>query len=648
MCYLAQSFNERRAKNRAKLLCASRASMAQATQSKTNYQFGPFLVDAGSHELRKHGIRIKLQDLPFQMLLALIQRPGDLVSREELRRLLWPDGTFVDFDHGISSAVNKLRAALSDSARHPHYIETAGRRGYRFLYPVKQVAKAFPPTPAARVASSRRIPWILAVALSVVLLASAATFIWLRHSAAQDPEIHSIAVLPLKNLSSDSEEEYFSEGLTDELITRLASLQGLRVISRTSAMQYKDSTKSLPQIAKELNVDAVVEGSVLKAGGRVRITAQLIEASNDRHIWAESYERDQRDVLTLQNEVTRDIATKIKLNVEPDARRRLATARQLDPIAHEEYLQGRYFWSKRTPRDFQQAIRHFEASIAHDPAYAPAYAGLADCYALLGGYSITPQNQNIPQARSAALKALELDPDLAEAHTSLALIAQNYDWDWTTAGKEYRRAIQLDPNYATAHQWYAEHLGYLGRFEEAEMEFQRARELDPLSPVVGTDYAVMLYYARKYDKSIEQFRAVLARNPEFARAHVIILPYVEKGMYLEAAADVLKMEPQYPSPWGAGNLAYIYGRAGLAEKAKAENRRLLAEMRAGTDDQIDPGPEIYAAIGLGDKERAFAGFKRALVQHSNVLTYLKVNPAFDSLRGDPRFDDLMRRVGLTQ
>jgi len=620
--------------------------LAQSVQSEISYQFGAFTVDVNAAELRKHGIRIKLQDLPFQVLLALIRRPGDLVSREELRKRLWPDGTFVDFDHGISSAVNKLRAALSDSARHPHYIETVGRRGYRFLYPVKQVATAVPSIPVT-ISSSQRRTQILAAALAVVLLASLTTFIWVRQSASQTRQIRSIAVLPLKNLSNDSEEEYFSQGLTDELIARLASLQGLRVISRTSTMQYKDSTKSLPEIAKELNVDAVVEGSVLKAGTRVRITAQLIEASNDRHIWAESYERDQRDVLSLQNEVTRDIATKIKLNVDPEARRRLATARPVDPIAHEEYLQGRYFWSKRTSSDFEQAIRHFEASIAHDPAYAPAYAGLADCYALLGGYSITPQNQMIPQARSAALKALELDPDLAEAHTSLALIAQNYDWDWTTAGKEYRRAIELDPNYSTAHQWYAEHLGYLGRFEEAEAEFQRARELDPLSPVVGTDYGVMLYYARKYDKSIKQLRAVLARNPEFARAHVIILPYVEKGMYLEAAAEVVKMEPQYPSPWGAGNLAYIYGRAGLTEKAKAENRRLLAEMRAGTRDQIDPGPEIYAAIGLGDKERAFAGFKTALAQHSNVLTYLKVNPAFDPLRRDPRFTELMRRVGLS-
>lgn len=619
--------------------------MHRPAESPCNYQFAAFTVDVRAGELRKHGIRMKLQDLPFRVLLALVEKPGELISREELRRRLWPDGTFVDFDHGISSAVNKLRGALNDSARTPHYIETAGRRGYRFLYPVKRVtvpASIGLSTPAA---PARRKLWILTAGIAcAILVAAAGTFLWLRQSALQTRKIRSIAVLPLKNLSSDPEEEYFSEGLTDELITRLASLQGLRIISRTSTMQYKDSPKSLPEIAKDLNVDAVVEGSVLKSGGRVRITAQLIEASKDRHIWAESYERDQRDVLTLQNEVTREIADKIKLNVDPAARQRLAITKRVDPIAHEEYLQGRYFWSKRTVPDFQQAIRHFEASIAHDPGYAPAYAGLADCYGLMSGYTLTPQSEYIAKARAASLKALELDPGLAEAHTSLALIAQNYDWEWQTAEREYRRAIELDPNYATAHHWYAEFLGYQARFDESEAEFQRALTLDPLSLVIGTDYAVMLFYARKYDQSIAQFRAMLARDPDYPRAHMISMAYVEKGMYAEALADTAQIAERIPSPWRLATLAYIYGRAGQQEKARVEYRKLAAQ----THDHIDPGPDIYAAIGIGDKTQAFAGFKVALAQHSNVLTYLKVDPAYDSLRSDPRFGDLMRRVGLTQ
>jgi TolB-like protein/DNA-binding winged helix-turn-helix (wHTH) protein/Tfp pilus assembly protein PilF len=640
MCYLAQSFNERKAKNRAKLLCASRASMAQATQSKTNYQFGPFLVDAGSHELRKHGIRIKLQDLPFQMLLALIQRPGDLVSREELRRLLWPDGTFVDFDHGISSAVNKLRTALSDSARHSHYIETVGRRGYRFLYPVTLMKQELPWKKQTTPRFNGRVTAVMALGL---LLAIVFTVVTLRRaSGSSAATIRSVAVLPLKNLSSNPEQEYFSEGLTDELTARLASLQGLRVISATSAMQYRNTTKPLPAIAKELNVDAVVEGSVLRAGDRVRITAQLIEAAGDRHLWAESYERDERDVLTLQNDVARDIAEKIKLNLDPASRARLVAATPVDPKAHEEYLRGRYLWSRRS--DFQQAILHFEAAIAADPNYAPAYAGLADCYALLSGYTLTPQDQAIPKARAAALKALELDPNLAEAHTSLALIAQNYDWDWQTADKEYRRAMELDPSYATGHQWYGEFLSFLGRFDEAETHFKRARELDPLSSAINTDYGVLLYYERRYDQAIEQFRAVLTRDPDFGRAHMVALVYVQKHMYAEALANFGSVREDTPSAWAIANLVYIYGRAGQLEKAKATDKKLAATTRG----RVDPGPEIYAALGLGDKDRAFAGFKVALTQHSNMLVTLKVNPAYDPLRSDPRFDDLMRRVGLTQ
>ena len=617
--------------------------MPQPADSRISYQFSAFTIDVHAGELRKHGIRIKLQDLPFQLLLSLVQRPGELVTRQDLQKQLWAEGTFVDFDHGISSAVNKLRAALNDSARHPHYVETVGRRGYRFLYPVTVVKR--PIIVKESPAATHRPRWWIPAAVTVALVAALLLFAAVRQGRqASGGAIRSIAVLPLKNLSSDPAEEYFSEGLTDELITRLASLQGLRIISRTSTMQYKDSTKSLPQIAKELNVDAVVEGSVLKAGGRVRITAQLIEASNDRHIWAESYERDQRDVLILQNEVTREIADKIKLNVDPASRQRLATARRVDPIALEEYLQGRYFWSKRTAPDFEQAIRHFEAAIAHDAAYAPAYAGLADCYGLMSGYTLTPQSEYIAKARAASLKALELDPGLAEAHTSLALIAQNYDWEWKIAEREYRRAIELDPNYATAHHWYAEFLGYQARFDESEAEFQRALTLDPLSLVIGTDHAVMLFYARKFDQSIAEFRAVLAHDPDYPRAHNISMSYVEKRMYAEALADTMQRQKRMPTTWGHATLAYIYGRAGQQEKAMAEYRKVVARRH----DQIDPGPDVYAAIGIGDKDRAFAGLNVALAQHSNIVTHLKVNPAFDSLRSDPRFTELLRRVGLSQ
>jgi TolB-like protein/DNA-binding winged helix-turn-helix (wHTH) protein/Tfp pilus assembly protein PilF len=646
---MTQSFAFGVRKSRVKLqpLCRRFRNVHRLSEPKPNYQFGPYVVDARACELRKHGYRIKLQERPFQLLLALVERPGELITREELRQRLWPDGTFVDFDHNISSAVNKLRAALNDSARHPHYIETAGRRGYRFLYPVTPVkppsVSKIPVPPESSLKARRQI--VTVALLGLLFIGFGVLFLVRRYLAPNKGQIRSIAVLPLKNLSSDPEQEYFSEGLTDELITRLASLQGLRVISSTSTMQYKNSNKPLLIIAKELNVDAVVEGSILRGGGRVRITAQLIEASTDRHIWAESYDRDQRDILTLQNEVTREIAEKIKLNLDPVARGRLSVAHQVDPIAHEEYLRGRHAWSKRTAAGFREAISHFEAAIAHDPAYARAYAGLADCYGLMSGYTLEPQSEYIPKARAAALKALELDPNLAEAHTSLALIAQNYDWDWQTAEREYRRAIELDPNYATAHHWFGECLAFLGRFQEAESEMERARQLDPLSLIIEADHGAILYYARQYDRAIEQFRAVQARDPYFPRAHMIEMAYVQKSMFKEALADAVVNEKTGYSPWTSGVLAIIYGRAGRSADAHREIEKVK---RLRRQRNIDPAPLVYAAVGMEDKDAAFSALEQAYLWHSTVLSNLKVDPLYDPLRGDPRFQDLMHRIGLTQ
>ncbi len=616
------------------------------------YQFGVFTVDIRGGELRKHGTRVKLQERPFQVLLALVEKPGEIVTRKELRQRLWPDGTFVDFDHSLSSAINKLRSALNDSASHPRYIETAGR-GYRFIYPVSVAAPELSPQtiPLLKPAATRTRRGLLALfSVAILLVVGVGIALKFRGPAPSGGKgtIRSLAVLPLKNLSSDPEQEYFSEGLTDELTTRLASLQGLRIISRTSAMQYKDSRKPLPAIAKELNVDAVVEGSVLRAGGRVRISVQLIEAAADRHIWAESYERDQRDILALQNEVTRDIAHNIKLSLDPAERQRLAASPPVDPEAHADYLRGRFYWSKRTAVDLRTAIGYFEQAIARDPNYANAYAGLADSYLLISGYSVAPRSESIRKARAAALRALEIDERLAEAHTSLALVAQNYDWDWQTAEKEYRRAIQLDPNYATAHHWHAECLALQGRFDEAFREIERARQLDPLSLIIAADNGVILYFSRQYDRAIEQFRAVLRREPNFPRAYVVIGAYERKGLLREALADVVNWEllDHTPfKPWIWAHRAYVYGRSG--EQARAQHAlEKLEELNRNWP--MDPGPMILAYIGVDDKERAFAWLQEAYLEHSAAITGLKVDPLYDSLRADPRFQDLLRRIHLAQ
>jgi TolB-like protein/DNA-binding winged helix-turn-helix (wHTH) protein/Tfp pilus assembly protein PilF len=603
-------------------------------------------VDVGSGELSRNGTRVRLQERPFQLLVALVEKRGEVVTREELRHRLWPDGTHVDFDHSISSAINKLRGTLGDSATQPRYIETVGRRGYRFLYPVSIAAPdsmpmvtGFPKTPARY----RRLA--LPVALALVVLAATGALMLRRPGPGESTgPIRAIAVLPLKNLSSDREQEYFSEGLTEELLTHLAALEGLRVISRASAMQYKDTRKPLRAIAKELNVDAVVEGSVLRSDGRVRVTARLVEAASDRHVWAKSYEREHRDILDLQNEVTRDIAENIRLRLTPSARQRLAVSRPIEPEAHENYLHGRFYWSKRRPADLEKAILYFEKAIGRDPQYARAYAGLADSYSVLRAYNLARQDESIRQARAAALKALELDEGLAEAHTSLGLIGLIYDWDWQAAEKQYRRAIQLDPNYATAHHWYAELLAYRGRFDEALVEIELARQLDPLSLIVATDRGEILYLSRDYDRAIAQARSVLEMDPHFLQAHyILVFSLVEKGSFADALIDIEHWRRSDETPWNLMMQAYVYGRSGQPVQA----RQALGKLeQLNRQRPMDPAPILLAQLGLGNKEAAFACLEKAYSEHSTALPSLKVNPIYDPLRDDPRFDVLMRRIGL--
>jgi TolB-like protein/DNA-binding winged helix-turn-helix (wHTH) protein/lipoprotein NlpI len=624
--------------------------MAQPAQAVPRAQFGVFTVDVRAGELRKYGTRVKLQERPFQLLVALLERPGEVVTREDLRLRLWPDGTFVDFDHSISSAINKLRGALNDSARTPRYIETVGRRGYRFVYPVTPAApesgNLIPfPSLAGQVPVSRpKSVRLLAIFAAVTLVASLAVVFWLIHMPQSGAStIRSIAVLPLKNLSSDQQQEYFSEGLTEELLTHLASLHQLRVISLTSVMQYKGSTKSIPQIAKELNADAIVEGTVLRDQGRVRITAELIEAATDRHIWAESYERDESDIIFLQNEVARDIAQNIRLSLDPADRERLAVLRKTDPQAHDDYLRGRFHWARRTAGQLKMAIQYFQKAIARDPDYAPAYAGLADSYLLMSGYSLLPETAFVSQARAAVEKALQLDPNLAEAHTSLAVLREQYEWDWHGAEEEFKRAIDLDPSYATAHHWYAECLMFEGRFDKALAESEKAQQLDPQSLIIAADHGAILYYSRQYDRAIQQFREILAADPDFPRAHLIIYSYVEKGMFNEALADIETWRGLQPSPWGEMLLVYVYSHAGRTADARAALVQLEAYERTHV---VDASPLLYAYIAIGDKEKAFTWLEKAFEQRSNCLSALKVDPIYDPLRSDPRFQSLLRRVHL--
>jgi serine/threonine protein kinase/Flp pilus assembly protein TadD len=462
--------------------------------------------------------------------------------------------------------------------------------------------------------------------------------------------IQSVAVLPLADLSDQQPApDYFADGMTEALITDLAKIKALRVISRTSVMQYKGVQRPLPQIARELNVDAVVEGSVLRSGKRVRITAQLIDAATDQHLWAESYERDLRDVLSLQGEVARAIANDIQVKLTPQEQARLVSARSVDPEAYQLYLKGRFYWNKRTEAGLKKGIEYFHQAIDLDPNYALAYAGIADCYSLLGWdlFGPLPPREALPIAKAAARKALETDDSLAEAHNSLAWTKLAFDWDWTGAEREFKRAIELNPGYAITHHWYAECLAGMGRYAEALAEIRQAQELDPLSLIISSIVGWVLYFDRKNDQAIAEFRKTLELDPNFWVAHWTLgRAYEQKAMFTEAIAEIQKaIDFSGSSPLSLAALGHTYAVSGR----RAEAERVLNQLK-DSSKQTYISPYGIAAIhaGLGEKDQAFLWLEKAYEERSGWLIWLRAEPGSDPLRSDPRFQDLLRRIGLTQ
>jgi TolB-like protein/Flp pilus assembly protein TadD len=452
-------------------------------------------------------------------------------------------------------------------------------------------------------------------------------------------------VLPLDNLSGDASQNYFADGMTDELITDLAQIGALRVISRTSIMAYKGARKPLPQIARELNVDAVVEGSVLRSGDQVRITAQLIEASTDKHLWSQSYEAELRDTLALQNRVASAIADQIRINLTPQEKAALKDARVVNTEAYESYLKGRYFWNKRTADGLKVALAYFKQATEEDPRYAQAYSGLADTYALLGDwqYAVMTPKEAFPKAKAAAIKALELDNSLGEAHNSLAFVLDGFDWDFDAAGKEFLRAIELSPGYATAHHWYAWHLSLLGRYDEAIAEMRKAENLDPLSLIINADLAELLGLAHSYDESIRQSRKTIEMDPNFALAHNhLAQAYLQKHMYDEAVAELQEaVRLSGDSPTCIANLARAY----VASGKRSEAVKLLGDLKKRSNPGYSNASEIamiYASLGAGDQ--AMNWLEKGYDERFNPGVLLR--PGFDPLRSDSRFQDLLHRVGL--
>jgi len=628
-----------------------------------------FELDFGACQLRHSGRVLKLERIPMEVLLFLVQQRGELVTREHIVEKIWGKDAFLDTDNSINSAIRKVRQVLKDDPEQPRFIQTITGKGYRFIAPVVDPAVMDPDTerePVIAVSQSpvredsavwfaRRRPVLLVTSIiGTMIVLIAAVGAYFRWSESQARTLRSggrtmLAVLPFENLTGDAGQEYFSDGMTEEMITQLGSLDPdhMGVIARTSVMHYKNSQEQLQQIARELGVQYVLEGSVRRDADKVRITAQLIQMRDQTHLWARQYDREPKDLLVLQSEIAREISDEIQTALGDHKPITPVVQPTLSPQAYEAYnlyLKGQYFWNKRTVEGFQEAIGYFQQATAKDPSYARAYAGLADSYALIGAYSGTPPAEFASQARAAALRALQLDDSLPEAHAALALIVQNHDYDWRTAEKEFKRAIELNPNYATAHHWYAEHLTWRARFDEALRESERARQLDPLSLIIAADNGATLYYSRQYDRAIAQFTAVRELDPDFSRARMIFFAYVQKGMFAEALADTQK---QFPSatPWWWSARAYIYGRAGRPGEAEHALRKLLDLNRR---QPMDPMVIASAYVGMGNNDQAIAWLGKAYVQHSNGLTVLAVDPAFDPLRGDSRFLDLLRRVGLAQ
>jgi len=624
-------------------------------------RFGTYEISLYSGELRKAGVRIRVQQQPLRLLETLLERPGEVVTREELRSRIWPNESFGDFDQAVNVAIAKLRGALGDSADNPRYIETLPRRGYRFIADVAVVNRPAnklelvpevaasgtedraPLEVAGKAARPKRLRWrhpwkALGLVLVLVLLVlMGGIFRWRSRRPANvlsSSPVRSLAVLPLENLSSDSQ-DYFADGMTDELITDLAQISALRVISRTSVMPYKGVRKPLPQIARELNVDAVVEGTVLRSGKQVRITAQLIQAPADQHLWAQSYEGDVRDTLALQKKVARAIADQIRINLTPQEAAVLQNVKAVNPEAYEDYLKGRYFWNKRTADDLKKATYYFNQAIESDPNYPLPYTGLADIYQL----SDRPQ-----LAREEVQKALKLDDHLAAAHNSLARLLYLFNRDWEGADTEFKRALELDHNYAPAHHWYSMYLALEGRKEQALAEAVKAYELDPLSPVVGAYLAKSLQEAGQYDKAIEQAKKTLDLEPDSAVTHAVLgIVYEDKRMYAEAIAEY-KRALQLGGPPGEmrGLLGYAYAVSGNRTDAE----KIIAELNALWPGHTHAALDLAVVFsGLGDKENALYWLEKAQERHVSDLVGIGQDSHFVEVRSDRRFQALVQRMG---
>jgi DNA-binding winged helix-turn-helix (wHTH) protein/TolB-like protein/Tfp pilus assembly protein PilF len=648
--------------------------------AKSLYEFGPFCLNPAEHLLLRNGEPVPLRPKEFAVLLALVQNHGHVLTKDELLKGVWPD-QFVE-EGNLNRNISSLRRVLGDIPDEPQYVETVPKVGYRFVARVQEIRDPSPDMVIERhtiarivteeeeessgryesepkalltrgekeksVNRRRRLALAAAAALVVVLtLAVTKPWSW-RKSHAPKPEmtVRSLAVLPFKPIGTGDEDDYLGLGMADALITKLSNIRELNIRPTSAVRKYNAQDQDPLKAGRDLRVDAVIEGSVQRVGEKIRVTVQLVSVRDGAPLWAEKFDEDFTNILAVQDRISEQVTRALTLSLS-SAEKQLLTKRYTENSeAYQLYLRGRYFWNKRTGDGLKKGISYFNEAVNKDPSYALAYVGIADSYSLLSDYQELPPKEAYPRAKNAAMRALELDERLAEAHATMAYIKAAYDWDWPGAEMEFRRAIELNPNYETAHQWYAEYLSGMGRHEEAKAEVRRAKEINPVSLIINAVEAWILYHAREYDQAIAQGEKVVEMDPQFAEVYEYLKrSYDQKGMYREAItarqmrrklAGIDAKETSALREASAATTARVYWQKRLEQEMEESKRELSTSFDMA---------EIYAQ--LGKKDEAFRWLERAYEERYFAMMYLKVAPNLDPLRSDPRFNDLLRRVGHT-
>jgi TolB-like protein/DNA-binding winged helix-turn-helix (wHTH) protein len=646
--------------------------MDPLASSRRRVRTGLFQIDFASGELHKEGRKVPVQEQPFRVLAILLERPGEVVTREQLQAKLWPADTYVGFDEGLNTAIRKLRVAFGDSAENPRFIETVSRRGYRFVAPVSEAVAAIlqpppaenvtPPTtlvelPHARPRRTRRLAWAMTAAAVIVTLSGVA-YLARRHSSTNPaaPQRVMLAILPFQNLSNDPSQEYFSDGLTEETITDLGQLspEHLGVIARTSAMAYKHTNKTVSQIGQELGVGYILEGSVRREGGKARVSAQLIRVGDQTHLWAQNYERELHDLLQIESELGKAIARQVQINLTPQQEIDLSRMRTVNPEAYDLYLKGRFYWNQRNPAAIKESIRYLQRATEQDPDFALAYVGLADAYNIGNILGVYSPKESLPNAKTAAIKALSLDPSLAEAHAALGMEKSHYEFDFPGAQAEFLKALELNPNSAYAHLFYANcYLAPMGRMADAISENQRALQLDPLSLPINNFMGMTYMFAGDYEKADQQFQRTIAMDPTFPLAHQYFsFLLTAMGRYEEAIAEDEKSQllggasPEEAAAEAATKLQAF--KTGGERGYWRHNLDLTLRALKTPKGVFVSASDLASSYALaGEKDKAFQWLDKAYAERDGEdITLLNCDPAFKNLHGDPRFANLLRRMGL--